>query len=472
VERGIRQRPLRGWQSAEFGRRLALKALGAATWAGGVAALERSSPAGAADKVPTIKIGYVTPATGPLADFAVPDRFVLNLVRSTGPFAKGIMIGSTRYDVEIFVKDSRSDPATAALVATELIQLNGVDIIVTSSPAETTIPVSVLCEGAGVPCLSTVCPWETWWGGFAGNSIGTLGNAVGTTPEFCSMFFYGIEQYVQCFAPMWERILGRTGASPVYAGMFPSDLEGAAFRATWPSTFERFVKKVTPWTYVDGGAYTDLTGDFTSMVSSFLSGSNGKPCDFFVDCALPRDFDTLWRAASQQGWRPKLATAARGATFPNDVYGLEGLVNNVAIDGWFTPNAPYRSSLDGLTAHSFAAQYQSTTNQQWVQSLGSTYALFEVVIEALKKVSNPHDRAAVAAALKDVRYDGMLGPLDFAAPTNPAKGVALLAPVGLQWKPGSSELVGHRRFAWSPWVVDNTLNRDIPLQASLEPTNA
>jgi hypothetical protein len=44
--------------------------------------------------------------------------------------------------------------------------------------------------------------------------------------------------------------------------------------------------------------------------------------------------------------------------------------------------------------------------------------------------------------------------------------------VGIQWKPGSKDLVGHRKFSWSPYVVDNTLNKHIPLQATLEPTNA
>ena len=112
------------------------------------------------------------------------------------------------------------------------------------------------------------------------------------------------------------------------------------------------------------------------------------------------------------------------------------------------------------------------TAQQWAQSMGSTYSLFEVVIEALKKVRNPHDRKAVANAMKEVAYVGMCGPLNFSASTNPARGVGVIKPIGIQWRRGSKELVGHRRFAWSPWVVDNTLNRHIPLQATLAPTNA
>jgi len=112
------------------------------------------------------------------------------------------------------------------------------------------------------------------------------------------------------------------------------------------------------------------------------------------------------------------------------------------------------------------------TKGQWVQSMGSTYSLFEVVIEALKMVKNPHDREAVAHAFTEVKYVGMCGPLNFSAKTNPAKGVGIINPVGIQWKPGSRSLVGHKQWKWSPWVVDNTLNKDIPIQATLEPTNS
>jgi branched-chain amino acid transport system substrate-binding protein len=474
VSSGSREQTIPGWGSVEFGRRLGLKALGATALVGGVAALAEASSAAAATKSGTIKIGYVTPSTGSLADFAGPDKFVLSLIRASSQYAKGITIGKTKYKIEIIVKDSQSDPSIAGQVATELIQSSGVDLIVTSSAPETTIPVSAVCEGAGVPCLSTVCPWEAWWGGFTGNSIGDAGNAVGTPPEFCSMFFFGVPEFVECFLPMWNKVLKQTNANQVYAGMFPNDSDGNAFRAAWPPTLNAIVgaEKGTPWTFVDGGAYTDLTSDYTNMISTFKTGSGGKSCDFFINCPLPPDFNTFWKQASQQDWNPKLATVAKVMLFPTDVYALGDLSNNVATDAWFTPNSPYKSSLTGMTANTFAANYQKVTKQQWVQSMGSTYSLFEIVIEALKKVHNPHDRKAVAAAFKEVNYDGMCGPLNFSATTNPAKGIGIIKPVGIQWKPGSTELVGHKKFSWSPWVVDNTLNKHIPTQAALEPTNA
>ncbi len=472
---GTNELTIPGWGSVEFGRRLGLKALGATAAVGGLAALTKASAASAATKSHTIKIGYVTPKTGSLADFAGPDSYVLSLIKASGVYSKGMTIGGTKYKFEITVKDSQSNPSVASQVTTQLIQSTGVDIIVTSSAPETTIPVSAVCEAAGIPCLSTVCPWEAWWTGVSpSNSIGQTGNAVGSTPKYCAMFFFGIPEFVETFLPMWVRIQKRLNANFVYAAMFPNDSDGNAFAAAWPPTLNAIsgAQGNGTWTEVFGGAYTDLSTDYTSMIETFKTGSGGQTCDFFVNCPLPPDFNTFWKQASEQGFQPKLATVAKVMLFPTDVYALGSLSNNIATDAWWTPNAPYKSSLTGLTAQDFAAKYQVVTKGQWVQSMGSTYALFEIVIEALKKVKNPHDRQAVAGALQEVNYVGMNGALNFAASTNPAKGIGIIKPVGIQWKPGSTELVGHKKWPWSPYVVDNTLNPHIPLQASLEPTNA
>jgi branched-chain amino acid transport system substrate-binding protein len=456
-----------GWGSVEFGRRLGLQALGAAALAGGLSTLTSAASASAASKSKVIKIGYVTPSTGALADFAGPDKFVLSLIRGSSFFSKGITIGKTKYSIQVIVKDSQSNPSIAGQVTTQLIQADGVDMVLTSSAPETTIPVSAVCEGAGIPCLSTVCPWEAWWGGVkSGNSIGATGNAVGTAPTYCSMFFFGVPEFVECFLPMWNKVQKLTGANKAFGGMFPNDADGNAFRAAFPPVVAAMSNNA--YKFVDGGAYTDITtSDYTTMIGAFKSGN----CDFFVNCPLPPDFNTFWKQASQQGYRPKLATVAKVMLFPTDVYALGALSNNIATDAWFTPYAPYKSSLTGMTAYDFAAKYQQRTGQQWVQSMGSTYSLFEVAIKALQAVKNPHDRKAVAHALKHVNYVGMSGPLNFAAKTNPAPGIGIIKPVGIQWKPGSTLTVGHKKWSWSPYVVDNTLNHQVPVNGALEPTN-
>jgi len=63
---------------------------------GAIASLTDISAAHAATKSGTIKIGYVSPQTGALADFAGPDAFVLQQIKASSYFSKGIMIGGTK----------------------------------------------------------------------------------------------------------------------------------------------------------------------------------------------------------------------------------------------------------------------------------------------------------------------------------------------------------------------------------------
>ena len=465
-----------GWGGFEFGRRVGLQAAAVMAASGALVSLTDISAAHAATKSGTIKIGYVSPRTGALADFAGSDAFVLKQIRASSYFKKGITIRGTKYKIEITEMDTQSLGSVAVQVTQQLIN-SGADLILTSSAPETTIPVATTCEQYKVPCVSTVVPWEAYWGGFTGASISPQGAATGTGPKYNSMFFYGIPQFVGCFVPMWERIQKITKCNSNVAEMFPNDSDGNAFREAFGPT----VGAIYPnggYNFIDGGAYTDLTTDYTSMIQTFKTGGKGgAACDLFVNCPLPPDFQSFWTQASQQDYNPKLATVAKVMLFPTDAYALGALSNNIATDAWFTPYSPYKSSLTGQSAYKFAEAYQNAGHGQWVNSMGSTYALFEVAIEGLKAVKNPHDRLALAAALQVVKYDGMCGPINMNLKSSnpylasPAKGIGMIMPVGVQWRPGSADLVGHRKFKWSQWVVDNSLNKHIPLNGTLEPTN-
>ena len=114
----------------------------------------------------SIKIGYVSPITGPAAGFGEPDGYVLSLARKA--FQNGITIGGSNYSVEIVSRDGQSTPSVGAQVAQDLIASQKVDLMLTTSTPETTNPVAAACEAAGVPCISTVVPWQAWYLGLGG----------------------------------------------------------------------------------------------------------------------------------------------------------------------------------------------------------------------------------------------------------------------------------------------------------------
>src|ERR1700688_1325450 len=143
--------------SNRFNRRTFIKAsaaTGAALAAGSVFA-----PAVRAAK--TIKLGYVSPQTGPLAAFAEANNFIISNFQNA--VKDGIKAGNATYPVEVVVKDSQSNPNRAAEVAKELIVSDKVDLMLAASTPETTNPVSTQCEIEEVPCISTVAPWQPWF---------------------------------------------------------------------------------------------------------------------------------------------------------------------------------------------------------------------------------------------------------------------------------------------------------------------
>jgi branched-chain amino acid transport system substrate-binding protein len=394
----------------------------------------------------TITIGFITPLTGALAGFASGDQYVLSQIKSTSAYQKGFTAGGKTYKVNIVVQDSQSDPNRASAVARQLILQNKVDMILTTSTPETTNPVAGACEKLGTPCVSTVCPWESWYAGLGGNPVKPT-----TTFKYCTLFFFGLKQFQGTFVPIWNRI----HTNKIVACMYPNDADGNAFRGGFEPLIEESGYKV-----VDGGAYQDGTTDFSSMISKFKS----KHCEVFSNAPLPPDFNTFWKQASQQGFKPRIATVAKVLLFPADTVALGPLVNNVATDSWWGPYMPYASSLTGETASALAAGYTSSTGHQWVQSIGSTYALFEVAKEAFSAVSDPHNKSEVADALHKVNYTGMCGAINFAA--GPAPGVGIIPPIGVQWKKSTG------KYPFEMQVVDNSLNKNVKIQAKLEPTNA
>jgi branched-chain amino acid transport system substrate-binding protein len=442
----------RGPQEQRVSRRSVLKGLGAgalATGGGGIlsACSSGTKTASAAASTNTITLGYVAPFTGSLAGFASADKFVIDTIRNTPAYAKGFRAGGKTYQVNIIATDSQSDPNRASQLARQLILNNNVDMLLTSSTPETVNPVAVVAQTEGVPCAATNDPWESWYAGLGGNPASPT-----TTFQYCTLFFFGLRELNDCFVPMWNRLPAKTKN---VALQYPNDADGNAFRAVLPP-----LMKQAGYNPVDGGAYTDGTTDYTAMITKFKTNQ----CEYLSNCPLPPDFNIFWRQASQQGWKPKLATVGKVLLFPADTIALGPLVNNIATDSWWGPYLPAKSSLTPqLSASDLVDSFQAQTGKQWVQSIGGTYSLFEVAHQAFTGVSDPHDKQEVASALHRVNYQGMSGHINFSG--GPAPGVSITPLLGVQWKATSG------RYPFQMKVVDNTNIPAVKVEAPLQPTN-
>jgi len=172
----------------------------------------------------------------------------------------------------------------------------------------------------------------------------------------------------------------------------------------------------------------------------------------------------MWTQSLQQGFKPKLATVAKVLLFPTDAYAMGNKVYNVATDSWWVPSLPWTSSFTGQTCQQLADAYTAAGYGQPNANI-SNYTLFEIAYKALTSVNDPHNKQEVAAALhKVVIPQAVAGPMDFTSSKNPAPGVVITPPVGIQWQKGT-------KYPLDAKVVDNTLVPQAKITGDLLPTN-
>jgi branched-chain amino acid transport system substrate-binding protein len=420
--------------------------IGGGLIAGCSSGIKGSAAATSPSATGAITIGWIHPLTGSLASFGSADDFVLQKIRATSQYKNGFRIGGKTYDVVIKSYDSQSDPTHAGDLAHQAILADNVDLLVTSSTPETVDPVASAAEALGTPCVCTDVPWESWYVNLNGNPAHPT-----MQPRYVTLFFFGVEELAGCYIPMWRRI----PTDKVVGAAFPNDSDGNAFRAVWPG-----FAKAAGYTMIDPPPYTDGTTNYATLIATFKAAG----CQLFTNVSLPPDFSVMWKQFAQLGFRPRLATVGKDLLFPSDAYALGSLVENIALNARWTPALPYASSLTGETCAQYAADFENAGNGQWIQSMGGSYSLFEVAYHAFMSVSDPHDKEEMAAAIHNVNFTAMAGPLNFTSAKNPAPGVTIIYPVGVQWQKGT-------KYPYELFVVDNTLNAKVPIQAPLQPTN-
>ncbi len=420
--------------AAGFNRR-ALLAGAAAVGAGAFAASCGQGGGGAGGAGRPLRLGFVSPQTGPLAGFGEADNFVVAQVREV--LKQGVQIAGKSVPVEILVRDSQSSPSRAAEVAGELILQNDIDLMLVSSTPETTNPVSDQCELNETPCLSTVAPWQPWLLGRGGKpDVGF---------QWTYHFFWGLEDVIGVFTDMW----GRLPTNKSVGGLFPNDGDGNAWgdpKVGFPPVLAQKGFRLN-----DPGRYQNLTDDFSSQIGRFKQ----VQAEIVTGVVLPPDWTTFWTQAQQQNYRPKIASIGKALLFPTSAEALGPSAQNLSSEVWWTPSHPFKSSLTGQTAAQVASAYTAATKKQWTQPIGFAHALFEVAIAAAKASAGPGDKTGIRDAIARTKQDTLVGPLDWSA--GPAKNVAKTPLVGGQWRRTDGG-----PFAYDLVVTANSLAGAIP----------
>ena len=419
---------------SRFTRRGFLKATGATGFAAAAGGL--ASPALAQGK--TIKIGFVTPQTGPLAIFAEPDAFTLDLFKKQ--IGDGIMINGTKYPVEFIVKDSQSSSNRASTVAQELIFDDEVTVITATSTPDTTNPVADQAELNGVPCITNDTPSQPHFFGRQGDP------AVGF--NYTYHFFWGLEDIISSFIGMWDKV----ETNKVVGALWPNDPDGNG----WSDSKLGFppVMAERGYTLVDPGRYQNMSDDFSAQISAFKEAG----VEIVTGVQLPPDFTTFWSQAAQQGFAPKVMQAAKATEFPQAVAPLGERAEGLSVEVWWSPHHPFSSSFSGQSSAELAAAYEAATGNPWTMPLGFKHSLFEVAVDALTRTEDPTDPDSIAAAIAATNLDTVVGNINFSA--GPVPNIAKTPLVGGQWQIEDGKPVLK--------IVENGDHPEIPLTGEMK----
>jgi branched-chain amino acid transport system substrate-binding protein len=361
-----------------------------------------------------VRIGYVSSQTGALAGFGEADAFVVDQMRTV--FDKGLMVGGTRYPVEIAVRDSQSDRNQAAQAASDLILNGQVDVMLVASSAETTNPVADQCEANQVPCISAVAPWQTWLRGRGGSTDRPF--------RWTYHFSWGLDDLVAVYTDMWRQV----GSNKHVGALWPDTPEGKVFAdpaAGLPPALRRAGYDLSAPVAVPA-----FSGRFAAQLNRFRADG----VQLVTGMLTPQEFATFWQQAGDADYRPRLVTVSQALLFPSSVQALGDAAGGLGTEVWWSPNHQYKSSLTGQTCRQLAEDYTARTGRQWTQPLGFAHALFEIANEALALVSSPSDRTGLAAALRSLRTDTVCGPVRFGASASAPRTVATAKLAGGQWR--------------------------------------
>ena len=384
-----------------------------------------------------IRIGYLTHRTGPFAPFAEADAFILD--NAGKALASGLTIGGKTYKVEFVARDDQSNPDRQSNLAAELINKEGIDLMLGQSTIGPGI--AQQCETNGIPCITTMTPWQAWMFPMKGDPAKGFKNVF--------HFFWGIDDIANVYLDIWRDLKLPKALGAVFENTLPGNAMGDP-KLGMPGLFAKAGYKV-----VDIGKFAPGSDDFSSHIQAFKK----EGVEIVTGLFAPAEWASFVKQSSQMGYRPKVMTVAKALLFPSGVQALGKSAHGMSTEIWWSPAYPFKSSLTGQTARQLADSYRAATKKAWTQPLGVMHALVEAGVAALKASGNPKDPQRVAEAIRNLKQETVIGRLDFAG--SGIRNVSKIRVVGGQW-------IVDERGGLDIAITHNGTAPEIPVQRKFE----
>lgn len=395
---------------------------------------------GAMAEAKPIKIGYVNPTTGALAGNGEGCEWV---VRQMTDFvnAHPITVDGEERTIQVIVYDSTSDQNTCSEMAQKLIEEDDIDLMIAIQTPNTVIPVALVAERYGVPCIATQSP------------VDPLAQSLDEFLWTCDAF-YTLDQVYESQRALWT-VAGHPVNSGAKVGLlFANDADGTA----WHDIFVRRLQE-DGYECVDPGQYPSRTVDFSNVAAKFKAAD----IDVIAGTNIPPDFMNAYQAIIGAGVQVDCVTMGKCCLLASDVEALGELADGIMTQVWWDPTYPYVSDLTGVNSADLNAQYMADNGGRVMpQPAAFAYAGLEMAIQTFIQAGTT-DKEAVRRAMDALDITTIVGYIKY---EHKMLGLpyACTTICGGQWQRENGQLVLK--------IIDNSIYPEIGLTGSYVAGNA
>jgi branched-chain amino acid transport system substrate-binding protein len=338
---------------------------------------------------PELRIGFIAPLTGDLANLGASLLEGSKLALETANAGGGLVIGGRAYTVVLLVRDGQNRPETAVAAAQELINKERVSAIIGPPISGTAIPVARLVEKSRVPMITQIA----------------------TVPEITKGMRY---VFRVCFTDDFQgeviarfvrKSLSASTAAILYdvAGSYNRTIAGI-FAAEFRTSGGRIVAEET---------YTTGTQDFRSHLIRIKSRS--------PDVLFLPNYVVDLKAQLDQARELGITAQIVGT----DTMGFRDAANIAKSEGayystHFSPEAP------DPVVQDFVRSYRTSFERLATSGGALTYDALGLLFDAVKRAGKIDPEAVAEALRTTVRYEGITGVMEFAGSPDPKKSVVIV----------------------------------------------
>jgi len=341
----------------------------------------------------TIKVGGAFNLTGELSSLDVPAANGAKLALSEINAAGGI----DGKQVELIIRDGKTDPATVANITTQLIDSDKVVAMIGFTDSDSALASGPLCQEAGIPFIT------------AGATSPKLPSQVG------DMMF---------LAPFGDNVQAAVGAEFAYDRFGPKAYllwdKGTEYTTLLADYFKtRFAELGGEIVLED--TYQSGDKDFSAQIAKVKA--LGEQPDFYYISAVPDDIGTTVKQFREAG--------ITGPIVGGDGYDTPLLVEvagDAANNVFFTTHALMDPDNGSDAVKKFIADYNAEYGHDPENAFAALgYDTMKLIVDAIQRAGST-DGAAIAKAIEETQgFPGVAGELNYSASEHvPRKGVTMI----------------------------------------------